>query len=83
MRQPISNEKIGQKFSPAFSNLRCTGNFTRMQVYQDYHSDIMTIWECEETGNKFAFFVNSGIRQISERLYTEQLNYFFNHGNVI
>lgn len=83
MRQPISNNKVGDKFSLAFDNLRCTGDLSKMQAYQTYYSDILSIWECTATGNKFAIFVNSGIREITETLYQDQLNYFFAHCDIV
>ncbi len=83
MRQPISNNKVGDKFSLAFDNLRCTGDLSKMQAYQTYSSDILSIWECEETGNKFAYYSMSGITAITQRLYDQCLKQFFTDCDIV
>lgn len=64
---------VGDRFSVGFDNLICTANLTKTDMYQNYQTDICSLWVCKETGNKFGFYISSGIRCITDRLYEDLL----------
>ena len=71
MNRTISTEVVGQPFSRAFGNLICKGNLSKTDMFQMFQTDVMSIWECSETGNKFGYYVVNGITWITERLFKE------------
>ncbi len=79
IRFPVDDAKIGD----TFGQLYCTGNLSRMEIYQNHKSDILSIWICGKTGDKYAKYDMAGLQPITETLYNQQLIHFFANGNII
>ena len=71
MRPIVEEMIVGEEFSRFCHKIKLTRDLRNTAKFRTYASDVESIWkmQTDEGIRYFGFYITSGIREITERLY--------------